>query len=72
MAVYSHSIGDNLGDNFWLPFSETAKYLGMNYFGNTHFVKDKNENENMLSFVEKVNKLTNSKYKLIEEKTTNS
>src|SRR5690606_21365681 len=27
MAVISCSIGDNLGDNFWFPFSETAKYL---------------------------------------------
>jgi multimeric flavodoxin WrbA len=69
MAVYSHSIGENLGENFWLPFSETAKYLGMNYFGNTHFVKDSNEKENMFNFIEKINELTNLNYKLIEEKT---
>ena len=29
MAVISCSIGNHLGDQFWLPFSETANYLGM-------------------------------------------
>ena len=30
MAAISCSVGDNLGENFWFPFSETAGYLGMN------------------------------------------
>lgn len=57
MAVFSHSIGENLGENFWLPFSETAKYLGMRYLGNTHFIKDRNEEENMTNFITEINKL---------------
>jgi hypothetical protein len=27
MAVLSSSIGDNLGERFWFPFIETAKYF---------------------------------------------
>jgi multimeric flavodoxin WrbA len=38
MAVLSSSIGDNLGENFWLPFIETARYLGMNYLGHAHTI----------------------------------
>jgi len=38
MAVISCSIGNNLGDTFWLPFSETANYLGMEYLGNVHII----------------------------------
>ncbi|WP_339696785.1 NAD(P)H-dependent oxidoreductase [uncultured Roseivirga sp.] len=38
MAAISCSIGNHLGDHFWLPFSETAKYLGMNYLGSVHTV----------------------------------
>ena len=38
MAVLSCSIGNNLGESFWLPFVETAKYLGMKYRGNVHTV----------------------------------
>jgi multimeric flavodoxin WrbA len=40
MAALSCSVGNHLGDLFWLPFSETAKYLGMNYIGNLHIVID--------------------------------
>lgn len=36
MAVISCSAGDNLGDNFWLPFKKTAEYLGMNYIADLH------------------------------------
>ena len=44
MAVISISIGENLGELFWLPFIETANYLGMEYVGNTHTIaKEKNE-----------------------------
>ena len=42
MAVISCSIGENLGENFWLPFSETAKYLGMEYIGNSHTITGEN------------------------------
>lgn len=33
LAVVSSSLGDNLGDSFWLPFKATAEYLGMEYAG---------------------------------------
>ena len=38
MAVVSSSIGNHLGEHFWLPFSETGKYLGMDYLGGVHCV----------------------------------
>ena len=41
MAVFSVSNGNNLGENFWLPFKHTADYLGMNYLGNLHTYSDK-------------------------------
>ena len=44
MAVISSSNGENLGENFWLPFSESATYLGIEYIGNTHTIAgEKNE-----------------------------
>ena len=46
MAAISCSVGNNLGDTFWLPFSETANYLGMEYLGNLHTIAgEKNELE---------------------------
>lgn len=56
MAALSCSVGNNLGENFWLPFSETAKYLGMNYLGHIHTIVEKNELENIEDFVTKINK----------------
>lgn len=38
MAGISCLIGNNLGDKFWLPFSETAKYLGMEFIGSIHTI----------------------------------
>lgn len=51
MAVISCSIGDNLGENFWLPFSETAKYLGMEYIGNIHTVTGENNKQKITEFI---------------------
>lgn len=51
MAVISCSIGDNLGENFWLPFSETAKYLGMKYIGNIHTVTGENNKQKITEFI---------------------
>jgi multimeric flavodoxin WrbA len=56
MAAISCSAGDNLGENFWFPFSETAKYLGMKYLGNIHILADKDETENLKKFVWEINK----------------
>ncbi|MEZ4980943.1 MAG: NAD(P)H-dependent oxidoreductase [Saprospiraceae bacterium] len=36
MAALSTSNGNNLGEQFWLPFEKTAEYLGMNYLGSLH------------------------------------
>lgn len=60
MGVISCSKGNNLGDNFWLPFSASANHLGMNYLGNTHTVVDEDN-------VSKINAFIN----LIECKTYN-
>ncbi len=62
MAAISSSKGSHLGDNFWFPFRESAGYLGMNYFGNAHFVTNFDEKENMTRFVEKINELTATTY----------
>lgn len=44
MAAISCSNGNHLGAAFWLPFSETANYLGMEYLGNVHTITgEKNE-----------------------------
>jgi len=42
MAALSCSIGNNLDESFWLPFSGTAEYLGMNYLGNIHAINNEN------------------------------
>jgi len=43
MAALSCSNHANPGEFFWLPFSESAKYLGMNYLGNVHAIIDDNK-----------------------------
>ncbi|WP_394421557.1 flavodoxin family protein [Tenacibaculum mesophilum] len=44
MAMISNSGDNDLRDGFEMPFIESAKYLGMNYFGNIHawFTEDGN------------------------------
>jgi len=56
MAVLSTSIGDNLGDDFWIPFRETAKYLGMNYLGHIHTLENKLDREELKAFAGLLNK----------------
>lgn len=54
MAVITTSVGDNLGESFWIPFVETARYLGMSYVGNLHTI---NEEDNLMAlqkFVETI------------------
>jgi len=60
MAAISCSVGNNLGDHFWLPFSETANYLGMKYLGDVHTIMTKNgmpaeEMFKIQSFIDKIN-----------------
>jgi multimeric flavodoxin WrbA len=56
MAAISCSVGDNLGESFWLAFSETARYLGMNYLGDLHTIEGNDESENLIQFVANVEK----------------
>ena len=56
MAVMSCSIGENLGENFWLPFSETAKYLGIEYIGNSHTITGENNELKITEFIKLVEK----------------
>ena len=56
MAVMSCSIGENLGENFWLPFSETAKYLGMEYVGNSHTITGESNELKITDFIKQIEK----------------
>ena len=51
MAAISCSIGNNLGEYFWLPFTETANYLGMEYLGNVHTVTGENNEKKIMEFI---------------------
>jgi multimeric flavodoxin WrbA len=62
MAALSCSVGDNLGENFWLPFRETARYLGMDYLGNLHTLAGRIETEELKNFIESVNEKSNEQY----------
>jgi hypothetical protein len=60
MAVVSTSLGDNLGESFWLPFMATAKYLGMEYAGHIDINFSKSINKagelgKLQSFVKNLN-----------------
>lgn len=54
MAVITSSIGNNLGDQFWLPFFKTAEYLGMEYIGGLHTYSDKENNIEIETFANKI------------------
>jgi multimeric flavodoxin WrbA len=54
MAAISCSIGNNLDDSFWLPFSETAKYLGMNYLGHTHTITGERSESKLKKFINQI------------------
>jgi len=54
MAAMSCSIGNNLGDAFWLPFSETANYLGMEYLGNMHHIVGKENANEIYTFIQEL------------------
>jgi multimeric flavodoxin WrbA len=56
MAGISCSIGNNLGDVFWLPFSETADYLGMKYLGSLHTITGKINELELEKFINKIEK----------------
>jgi multimeric flavodoxin WrbA len=54
MAAVSCSAGGNLGDSFWLPFLETANYLGIKYLGNMHTTTGENNQSKITKFVESI------------------
>lgn len=56
MAAISCSIGNHLGEAFWLPFSETGKYLGMNYLGHVHTIAEEDNRDRIADFVQRVDK----------------
>jgi len=58
MAAISCSNGENLGEYFWLPFSESAKYLGMKYIGNIHTVTGENIKLKVAEFIKLIKKNT--------------
>jgi multimeric flavodoxin WrbA len=51
MAAVSVSIGNNLGEDFWLPFSKTAAYLGIQYRGHLHTLADELREEELNRFL---------------------
>lgn len=61
MAAISASGGGDLGDAFWLPFSESANYLGMHYLGHTHTYAEQDNRAKITAFVQQVNRTTNYK-----------
>lgn len=54
MAVVTCSIGNHLGDAFWLPFSETASYLGMEYKGGIHTIAKDIDEKELVEFIRHV------------------
>ncbi len=47
MTVVTTSNGDHLNELFWLPFSKTAYYLGMDFLGGTHVINDQISDEDI-------------------------
>ncbi len=58
MAVISSSNGNNLGDFFWLPFKESANYLGMHYITDLHTYDGKMDVDGIRKFWETVEQKT--------------
>jgi len=54
MAAVSCSIGNHMGDHFWLPFEHTAEYLGMKYLGNLHTIPGATTPEEIRSFIRQI------------------
>jgi len=54
MATLSSSGGNHLGDNFWLPFRETASYLGMNYLTDMHTLPEEDSTMRIDAFINKI------------------
>jgi len=55
MSVITSSNGDNLGNEFWLPFKKSAEYLGMHYIANLHTYQDNIDLKKIEKFVAVLN-----------------
>lgn len=53
VGALSCSAGDNLGEYFWLPFSKTCEYLGMEYLAHAHTVAGERSTEKLQKFIRK-------------------
>lgn len=60
MAVISSSYGGNLGEQFWLPFQESANYLGMQYLGHLHTLGDQDNAASIEAFVHSIQQLSSN------------
>ncbi|GAB5551413.1 MAG: hypothetical protein Sapg2KO_10040 [Saprospiraceae bacterium] len=58
MAVISSSNGNNLEDNFWLPFKKSAEYLGMHYIIDLHTYQGKSATDKIIQFQKTIEDLT--------------
>ncbi|MEM9981060.1 MAG: NAD(P)H-dependent oxidoreductase [Bacteroidota bacterium] len=58
MAVVSCSAGGNLGEFFWLPFKESAKYLDMEYVCDVHTVVGEDNTARISAFVKAIDSAT--------------
>jgi multimeric flavodoxin WrbA len=56
MAVVSSSNGNNLANSFWLPFSETANYLNINFIGGVHTIENEDNSSLLNQFVSTIKK----------------
>ncbi|WP_224491097.1 NAD(P)H-dependent oxidoreductase [Robertkochia flava] len=56
MAVISCSNGNNLGEAFWLPFQQTATYLGMHLAATAHFVRGTDVHQTAERFFNQLNR----------------
>ena len=54
MCVVSSSAGDNLGEDFWIPFKKTAEYLGMNYLADLHSIDNQIDEKKVQQFIQKI------------------
>lgn len=54
MAAISCSHGNNLNEAFWLPFSETANYLGMDFIASCHTITNEKNTVGIMKFIEQI------------------
>ena len=57
MAAICCSNGDDLNKKFWIPFQESAKYLGMDYIGNLHSISNQIDKTALTKFINNIEKI---------------